>query len=161
MERKAIQDLYPEAYSYCYGCGRLNDHGLHIRSYWEGGTAVCHFQLEDYHIAVPGFVYGGLIASLIDCHSIGAAAAAIHLQSSGTLENVTLQRFVTGTLQVKYLKPTPLGENLEVRARVEEIQGRRVTVHSTVSVAGEICARGEVVAFQLPDDMKEPGGPPP
>ena len=74
MSEKAFQDYYPEEVSYCYGCGRLNERGLQIKSYWEGETAVCRYQPRDEHMALPGFVYGGLIASLIDCHGTGTAA---------------------------------------------------------------------------------------
>ena len=73
-DKTAIQDLYPESVSHCYGCGRLNEHGLQIKSYVEGDETVCHFVPRPYHMAVPGYVYGGLIASLIDCHGTGTAA---------------------------------------------------------------------------------------
>ena len=63
---KAFQDYYPDQLAHCYGCGRLNEHGLQIKSYWEGDDSVCHFQPHPHHTAIPGYVYGGLIASLID-----------------------------------------------------------------------------------------------
>jgi hypothetical protein len=68
MTQKAFQDYYPDHLSHCYGCGRLNEHGLQTKSYWDGEEAVCTFHPKAYHIAVPGYVYGGLIASIIDCH---------------------------------------------------------------------------------------------
>jgi predicted CxxxxCH...CXXCH cytochrome family protein len=77
-EEKAFQDYYEDAVSYCYGCGRLNEQGLQIKSRWEGEEAVCRYTPRPYHMAIPGFVYGGLIASLIDCHSTGTAAAAAY-----------------------------------------------------------------------------------
>lgn len=76
MTQKAFQDYYPDDLSHCYGCGRLNDHGMKIKSYWDGEESVCIHQPKSYYTAVPGFAYGGLIASLIDCHSTGTAAAA-------------------------------------------------------------------------------------
>jgi len=36
MDHKAFQDYYPHELSHCYGCGRLNEHGLQIKSYWDG-----------------------------------------------------------------------------------------------------------------------------
>ena len=69
MTYKAFQDYYPENFAMCYGCGRLNEHGLQIKSYWDGEEAVCTFIPKPYHTAVPGFVYGGLIASLIDSYT--------------------------------------------------------------------------------------------
>ena len=76
MTQKAFQDYYTDDLSHCYGCGRLNDHGLHLKSYWENDESVAIFHPKQYHTAFPGYVYGGLIASLIDCHGIGTAAAA-------------------------------------------------------------------------------------
>ncbi|MDQ5908800.1 MAG: hypothetical protein QG599_893 [Pseudomonadota bacterium] len=63
-------------------------------------------------------------------------------------------RFVTAALQVEYLRPTPLGVPLEIRGQVQEIKGRKVVVSATVSANGEICARGQVVAVQMPEHMK-------
>ena len=65
MNKKAFQDYYPDEVSHCYGCGRLNEHGLQLKSYWDGNDTVAIFLPKPYHIAIPGYVYGGLIASLI------------------------------------------------------------------------------------------------
>ena len=155
MNEKAFQDYYPDQMSYCYGCGRLNEHGLQIKSYWDGNETVCVFQPRPYHIAVPGYVYGGLIASLIDCHSTGTAAAAAYRAESRPMDSEPPLRFLTASLHVDYLKPTPLGVPLEIRGVVKEVKGRKVVVASTLSAKGEITARGEVVAVQVPDQMIE------
>jgi acyl-coenzyme A thioesterase PaaI-like protein len=154
-EEKAIQDYYPDEVSYCYGCGRLNDQGLHIRSYWDGEEAVCLFQPWPQHVAFPGYVYGGLIASLIDCHAIGTASAAMYRAQGRPMESEPPLRFVTASLHVDYLRPTPLDEDspLELRARPKEVKGRKVVVDVTLSAEGEVCARGEVVAVQMPEGM--------
>ena len=151
MAEMAFQDYYPEQVSYCYGCGRLNEHGLQIKSYWEGEEAVCIYQPRPYHIAIPGYVYGGLIASLIDCHSTGTAAAAAYRAAGRTMDTEPAFRFVTASLHVDYLKPTPLGVPLEVRATVKEIKGRKVVITAVLSAEGQACARGEVVAVQMPE----------
>ena len=70
-ERKAFQDYYPETTKHCYGCGARNPDGYRIRSFADGDEAVCRFTPEPFHTAVPGAVYGGMIASLIDCHGPG------------------------------------------------------------------------------------------
>ena len=80
MQKKAFQDFYPDDHSHCYGCGRLNALGLQVKSYWDGDETVAHFTPQPHHTAIPGYVYGGLIASLIDCHSTGSAAAAGYRQ---------------------------------------------------------------------------------
>lgn len=151
MNKGAFQDYYPDDLSHCYGCGRLNEHGLHIRSFWDGEESVAVFQPRPYHTAVPGYVYGGLIASLIDCHGTGTAAAAAYRAAGREMGTQPAFRYVTAALRVNYLKPTPLVE-LEVRGSVKEIKGRKVVVEAEVRARGEVCARGEVVAVQMPED---------
>jgi acyl-coenzyme A thioesterase PaaI-like protein len=153
MKTGAIQDHYPDHYSHCYGCGRLNEHGLHIKSYWDGDETVCHFEPQPYHIAVPGYVYGGLVASLIDCHGTGTAAAAAYRAENRAFDTDPPLRYVTAALHVDYVRPTPIGEVLELRARVREIKGRKVVVSVTLYARQEVCARGEVVAVRIPEDL--------
>lgn len=153
MAEKAFQDYYADQTSHCYGCGRLNEHGLQIKSYWDGDESVCRFEPKPYHTAIPGYVYGGLIASLIDCHSTGTAAAAAYRAQGRAMDTLPPLRFVTGSLKVDYVRPTPIGVPLEVRATVKEIKGRKVVVAATLSANGEVCARGEVVAVQMPEHL--------
>ena len=151
--QKPFQDFYPDNFARCYGCGRLNEQGLQIKSYWDGDEAVCTFTPRPYHTAVPGYVYGGLIASLIDCHSTGTAAAAAYRAEGRELGTDPPLRFVTASLHVDYVRPTPIKGPLDLRSQVKEVKGRKVVVTTTLSVDGEVCARGEVVAVQIPDDM--------
>ena len=153
MTEKAFQDYYPDESAYCYGCGRMNEHGLHIQSFWDGEESVCHFVPRPYHMAVPGYVYGGLIASLIDCHSTGTASAAAYRAEGRAMGTEPMMRFVTASLHVDYLRPTPLGVPLEVRGTVKEIKGRKVVVASTLLAQGQVCARGEVIAVQMPENL--------
>ncbi|HEX9074199.1 MAG TPA: PaaI family thioesterase [Anaerolineae bacterium] len=153
MAQKAFQDYYPDQTSHCYGCGRLNEHGLQIKSYWDGDETVCRFEPRPYHTAIPGYVYGGLIASLIDCHSTGTAAAAAYRAEGRAMDSQPPLRYVTASLKVDYVRPTPIGVPLEVRATVKEIKGRKVVVAATLSANGEVCARGEVVAVQMPEHL--------
>lgn len=155
MNQKSFQDYYPDHLSFCYGCGRLNERGLHVRSFWDGEEAVCSFRPSSYHLAIPGYVYGGLIASIVDCHSTGTAAAASYRAEGRPMDSDPPFRFVTASLHVDYLRPTPISETLEVRALVKEMKGRKVVVVSTVTAAGEICARGEVVAVRAPEHLVE------
>ena len=151
MTPRPLQDYYPDQLSYCYGCGRLNDHGLHIQSFWDGDETVCHFQPHPYHMAVPGYVYGGLLASLIDCHGTGTAAAAAYGVAGRAMDTDPPLRFLTASLHVDYLRPTPLGPVLELRGRVVEVVERRVVVAITLSANGKVCVRGQVTAVQVPD----------
>lgn len=150
---KAFQDYYPEHFSHCYGCGRLNDAGYQIKSHWDGEETVCRITPAAYHTAVPGVVYGGYIASLIDCHSTGTASAAAYRAEGRAMGTEPPLRYVTASLHVDYLRPTPLNGVLEVRATVKEIKGRKVVVSSRLIAAGQVCARGEVVAVQVPENF--------
>lgn len=157
MKAKSIQDHYPDEYSYCYGCGRLNEKGHQIKSYPDGEEAVAHFTPQPYYIAVPGFVYGGLIASLIDCHGIGTAAIAYNRAKGNEASSDSVPRYVTASLQIDYLKPTPLGVELELRGKVLELKGRKAISQVEVFANGSLTARGTVVAVQIPDSMTNTG----
>jgi acyl-coenzyme A thioesterase PaaI-like protein len=149
---KAFQDLYPEDTSYCYGCGRLNEAGLQIKSYWDGEQSVARYVPRPEHMAIPGYVYGGLLASLIDCHGTGTAAAATARAENREMDSEPAIRFVTGSLKVDYLRPTPLGPVLELRGTVKEIKPRKVVVAIDLLADGELCVRGEVIAVRLPEN---------
>ncbi len=150
MKDKAIQDYYPDPFAHCYGCGRLNPEGLHIKSYRDGDESVCHYTLEPHYSGgVPGSAYGGIIASLIDCHSSATAAASRLLEVGSALGDRPLFRFVSASLKVDFLKPTPTGKVLELRGRVKERTDRKAVVSVTLSAEGEIRARGEAVLVLL------------
>ena len=59
MTKKAFQDYYPDDLSHCCVCGRLNEHGLQLKSHWAGEETVAVFHPKPYHLAIPGYVYGG------------------------------------------------------------------------------------------------------
>ncbi|HEX9579534.1 MAG TPA: PaaI family thioesterase [Gemmatimonadales bacterium] len=149
----AIQDLYPDEFSHCYGCGRLNPHGLQIKSFWNGKEAVATFTPEPYQLALPGYVYGGLIASLLDCHGIATAAAAAERAAGRALVQGAVPRYVTAALHVNFLAPTPAGTPLEVRGQPKEVAGRKVIVTVSLGTDGTVTARGEVVAVLMPESM--------
>jgi acyl-coenzyme A thioesterase PaaI-like protein len=153
MTEKSFQDFYPDATAHCFGCGRLNDQGHQIKSYWDGEESVCYFQPNSYHIAIPGYVYGGLLASLLDCHGTGTAAAAGYRAENRAMDTEPGLRYLTASLHVDYLKPTPLGPMLEIRAKVKEIKGRKSVIEEWIVVNGVTTVKGEVVAVQVPDQM--------
>ena len=128
---EAFQDHYPENVAHCYGCGRLNQHGHQIKTFWEGEEAVTHFFPEPYHTSVP----------------------AMYRAEERDLNSLPALRFVTGSLHVDFLKPTPIDGPLELRGRISEIKGRKVVVETEVFAAGVVTARGKVVAVQMPDDF--------
>ena len=153
MHDRAIQDLYPDDLAHCYGCGRLNEFGHQIKSYWDGDESVCRFLPSPIHIAIPGYVYGGMLASLIDCHGTGTAAAAAYRAENRSMDTEPAFRFLTASLHVDYLKPTPLGVTLEIRGRVKENKVRKVVIEEWITADGVVTVRGEVVAVQVPDQL--------
>ena len=149
----AVQDTYPNDVAHCYGCGRLNEHGLHIRSAWDGDDTIAVLMPRPCHTAIPGYVYGGLLASLIDCHGTGSAALAAYKAAGRDPGTEPPLRFVTASLHVDYLRPTPMGVSLEARGRIVEVKPRKVVVDVSVMAAGELCAKGNVVAVLMPEHM--------
>ncbi len=151
-----IQDLYPANFAHCYGCGRLNPKGYQFKTFWEEGEGVTRFIPRPEHTAVPGFVYGGLMASLIDCHSAGVAAWTWVHEKGIDLSREPAPRFVTASLQVDFKKPTPLGPTLVVRGKAVEIGRRKVVVESVLIPEGheEPTVTGRAVMVLIPEHMK-------
>ncbi len=153
MTQKAFQDYYTEDFSHCYGCGSQNPRGLKLKSYWEGDQSIAKFLPGEQHTAIPGFVYGGLIASLIDCHCTGTAAAASYKAEEREMGTEPHLRFVTASLKVNYLAPTPMGVELEIRGKILEVTPKKVVVEASVSAGDTVCAKGHVVAVRMPKTM--------
>lgn len=160
MDIRPIQDFYSEKWSHCYGCGRLNEHGLHVQTSWlddREGTSLSRFTPEAYHVSLPGFVYGGLLASLIDCHGTGTATLAAYRAEERPWGSAPAIRFVTGSLHVDYLRPTPL-TTLTLIGRIAETSSRQGRVYK-VAVDVELladdreCVHGRVVAILAPEDF--------
>ncbi|MGY8872372.1 MAG: PaaI family thioesterase [Pseudomonadales bacterium] len=156
MSKQAFQDGYPEELSHCYGCGSNNADGHQLKSYWldeEKGQTVAHFTPKACHTAIPGFVYGGLIASLIDCHGTGSASAAAYRAEGRAIGSAPALRFVTGALNVNFLAPTPMGVELILHGKITEIKERKVIVDITLSANDVVCVKGSVVAVKMPATM--------
>ncbi|MBI3975949.1 MAG: PaaI family thioesterase [Armatimonadetes bacterium] len=154
MDTRPFQDDLDR--NYCWGCGAVNERGLHIKSTWDGNEAVCIWQPAAEHMAGPRAVLnGGIIATVIDCHSICTAVAAAYRAEGRPIGSQPLIWYVTGSLQVRYRKPAPLDRPLQVRARIAEVKDQKTIVATTVAADGEECATGEVVAIRVPPDWFE------
>lgn len=153
---QAIQDLIP--HNHCWGCGTLNPRGLQIKSYVEGEETVCRFQPSPEHMAGPTHVVnGGIIAAVIDCHTICTAIADVYRAAGADLGSEPLRWAVTASLKIDYLAPAPIGEPMELRARIRETKGRKRIVECTVRSGGRDCARAEVVAVEVGAAWTTPG----
>ncbi|BAQ09389.1 thioesterase superfamily protein [Bacillus sp. OxB-1] len=161
MEKRAvetaIQDIYPDDFAHCYGCGRLNEEGHHLRTGWDGDKTVTYFAPDSkYSGGIPGFIYGGLIASFIDCHGSGSAALALHRKNGNEIgDGSEPPRFVTASLNVEYLKPTPQGVLLKAVGTVEEIHPKRWKVETEMYAEDTLCARGTVELVIMPSTFRK------
>lgn len=151
--RAAIQDLYPDDFAHCFGCGRHNARGHLLKSFVDGDEVVAHFTPRPEHTALPGFVYGGLIASLIDCHAMATAAAAAERAAGREIGAAEAPRFVTAALDVSFLKPTPIGGELVLRAHVTDRNERKAVITVSLSANDVVTARGNVIAVPMPASM--------
>lgn len=150
MTTLAFQDQYLDARADCWGCGRNNSDGLYIKSYWDGDEAVAHFVPQPQHTGHKGVVNGGIIATLMDCHCMGLAMAEAHRREDRQIGSQPLITYVTASLKVDYLKPTPHSERpLELRARVDKIEGRKTWMRCSLYADGIETARGEVLGVRI------------
>lgn len=142
--------MQDEAPVHCYGCGALNAHGLQIKSFWAGEDVVCAWRPQPYHIGHPGILYGGIIASVVDCHCIWTASAYAHRAAGVEMKDTLRFPYVTAGLTVNYRKPVPIGEAIELCARVADFGERKALVRCRVHCRGVLCAEAEAVAVRMP-----------
>lgn len=146
----AIQDKYIDRYAHCYGCGRHNEHGLHLKSHIMGDELVCSWLPQDHHISLPGFLNGGVIATLIDCHCIGMAVAWAAKEEGIELNENLAIFYVTASIKVDYIKPTPLdGKPVTLRAKIKSIEGRKTWLTCSFFSNEIETAKGEVLAVKM------------
>ena len=150
----AIQDQLPN--QPCWGCGPDHPRGLRIKSFWCGEETVCSWQPGPDHSGWPGVLNGGILAALVDCHSVCTAIADAYYAEGRSPGSQPSVGFATGSLNVTYVKPTPIDALVELRATVVERSPRKTRIQCVVSARGEVCARAEVVAVRL---RRELGGP--
>jgi acyl-coenzyme A thioesterase PaaI-like protein len=131
----SLQETYgPD--SVCYGCGPANPRGLHIRSFPNGEEVVAEWQPEPHHHAFLNILNGGVIGTLLDCHSNWTAA--YHLMGRrGTDKPPTT---VTAEYQIRLLKPTPTDRPVRLRAHVVDATDDRATVEATLESDGVVTA---------------------
>lgn len=150
MKQIAIQDLYPTQLAHCFGCGSQNEQGHQLKTYFKEDHTISHFEVDPKYTAIPGAVYGGLIASLLDCHGTASAAAFACVENNLPLDVAPLQvRCVTGNLNVNFKELTPIGPTLEIKGTLKHMEGRKITVEMTLSAQGQVCATAEILAIAL------------
>ena len=135
---------------HCHGCGAANEKGLRLKSYWDGDEAIATWRAEPHHCGgTKENLNGGIIASLIDCHSLNLAIAQAYRAAGRPIGSAPRIGYVTANLKIAYLKPTPLQEPIDLRARVVKLDGRKAWLHCALSAAGIIRAEGEVLGVRV------------
>ena len=157
MSPIAFQDQIPD--NLCYGCGPHNQGGLRIKSYWEGDESVCVYRPERHHSAgPPQFLNGGIIATLIDCHSVCSAIAHAYRMEKRPMGSAPHIWCATANLNVTYLRPTSLEIPVTLRARIAEFGPKKTLLECRLYSNSEECARGEVLAVRVPNSWRERQG---
>lgn len=155
-EKQYFQDHMPG--NVCFGCGTENTDGLHIKSYWDGDVSKCDWDSSEKYRGWPGLMNGGIMASLVDCHCMGTAMADAMREEGRALGSEPEYRYATGTLSIKYLKPTSNTTPVQLVARVTERKGRKTVLHCEIWSKGVMTAEAEVVAIRVFDSSKESDG---
>jgi acyl-coenzyme A thioesterase PaaI-like protein len=145
MSEQSLQETYAPHNS-CFGCGPANEKGLRIRSFARGAEVVAEWTPAPFHEAFPGVLNGGIIGTLLDCHSNWAAAYHLMRQSGADHPPCT----VTADYQIKLLRPTPTDGPIQLAARVVESTESRALVEAELMALGKVCAtcRGTFVAVK-------------
>lgn len=147
-ERRAFQDQ--GAVHHCHGCGADNERGLRLKSYWDGDEAVATWRAEPHHCGgTRHIVNGGIIASLIDCHSMNLAIAHAYRAERRPIGGAPRIGYVTANLNISYRKPVPIDQALDLRSRLIRTEGRKAWVSCILSAAGELRAEGEVLGIRV------------
>ena len=109
----------------CFGCGPGNAKGLRLKSFPADDAVRASFWPWPEHDNGLGFLNGGIIATLLDCHS--AAAVVLAAEQRGLVPDGTLQ-YVTAGIDVRYLRPSPLREPAELVARLVSADESEIVV---------------------------------
>ena len=149
MEQRAFQDYLRR--NNCWGCGSGNEQGLRLKSYWSGEKSVCTWVPSPQHMAGPtNILNGGIIGTIIDCHSVCTAIAAAYREEGRGLDTEPFIWYVTASLKIDYHKPVHIDKPVELRARISKIEGRKTLVGCSLLSNQIKCAEGEVLAIRVP-----------
>lgn len=138
-----LQDFYAPN-SICFGCGPINEKGLRIKSYADGDLVKCDWKAQPHHEAFPGMLNGGILGSILDCHSNWTAAYHImkNLGLKGPLCTVTAE------YSIKLKRPTPTNSDISMTAKIIQLEEKKAVVEAELFAEGKVCAtcRGTFVA---------------
>jgi uncharacterized protein (TIGR00369 family) len=110
----AVKGLAKPRKNHCFACGHDNPQGMHLKFSLdeESRQAVCHFKLARRYTGPPGHAHGGIIATILD-------------EAMGKVNKFRNVLALTGSMEIKYLKPVPLGQKLTAVGYEQSVDGRR------------------------------------
>lgn len=137
--------------NHCFGCGADSDQGLQIKSYWRDERfAECIFHPQAHHCSgSPRFLYGGISASLVDCHSVCTAIAHAYRQAGRKIGEGEPIWYVTGEMNIKYLRPVWVEHAVTLLAEVISADDKQRRVHCTLYSNDKLCVTGDVLAVKV------------
>jgi len=151
MDKLAFQD-YMEM-NKCWGCGSTNENGLQIKSYWSGDESVCTWMPGKDHMAGPtNILNGGIIATIIDCHSISTAIAAAYREEGRGMDTEPFIWYVTASIKIDYRRPAQIDKPVNLRAKIKKVEGRKTFVNCSLFSDNKECARAELLAICVPSE---------
>jgi uncharacterized protein (TIGR00369 family) len=131
-EKDGSMKLEPKPTNACFGCGGANARGMQL-TFEQDDTARCirgTFQIGPEYSGGLGFVHGGIIATLLD-------------EAMGKVNRFRGLRALTAELNVEYLRPVPVGQDIVIEAREVDMKGRNLYhVGEIRSAQGDVLARG-------------------
>lgn len=151
MSQQAFQDLWPEQYSHCFGCGRNNKLGLQIKSFWDGDETICTWTPSEIYEAGLGVLCGGIVSTLIDCHCVNTAIAALYKSEGRELGSKPFIPFAGGSINMRHMKPISIKKPVVLRAKVIELKDRKAIIACKVFSGKTECAKAEVIAIKAPE----------
>jgi acyl-coenzyme A thioesterase PaaI-like protein len=153
MPRKYVQNYMPD--NVCFGCGTQNPDGLQIKSFIEGDECVCVWESQPKYHGWETVINGGILATMLDCHCMATALSAAYDAENREWGSEPVYRYATGTITVRYIKPTANDRPITLRAKVVSMTGRKSQVHCDVYVDEDKTAEADVVAIRVMEGRPE------
>jgi acyl-coenzyme A thioesterase PaaI-like protein len=152
IDQQAFQDLIP--HNHCFGCGPHNESGLKIKSYWlDEDHSICHFRASSHHSAGPvGYLNGGIIATIIDCHCVCTAIAKGYQLDGREIGSGEALWFATAQLNLSYKRPVDIESEVILKARIAESGGRKIRLECELFCDEEPCVSAELIAVKVPSN---------
>jgi uncharacterized protein (TIGR00369 family) len=127
-----VTRLEPRPDNGCFGCGGANSRGMKLTFERDEAAQriIGTFRLGAEYQGGPGFIHGGIIATLLD-------------EAMGKLNRLAQVSAVTAELTIEYLKPVRVDEEIIVEAAPVERNGRQLIHRGEIrNAAGQVLARG-------------------